>query len=164
MNNEKIDIIIPTYNGEKFLSQQLDSIINQTYKNIRIIISDDCSKDSTQEILKEYKEKDSRIEIYLQEENLGVVKNVEFLLNKVENNFYMLSDQDDIWLPNKIEKTFEKLQQEQADLVFGDLEVVDENLNTIYESFWKYMCLNKKIHKYVNSYKLNYLYNWFKFL
>ena len=93
---KKVDILLPTYNGEKYLREQLDSILNQTYKNIRIIISDDCSKDSTSEILKQYKEKDERIEIYIQENNLGVVKNIEFLLKKVENPLYMLADQDDV--------------------------------------------------------------------
>lgn len=159
MIKEKVDVIIPTYNGEKYLREQLESILNQSYRDIRIIISDDCSKDSTPEILKEYKEKDNRIEIYLQKENLGVVKNIEFLLKKVENPLYMLSDQDDVWLPNKIEKSVEKLKKENADLVFGDLEVVDEKLNTIYPSFGDFMLLNRKINKYINSYKVNYLYN-----
>lgn len=159
MIKEKIDILMPTYNGEKYLREQLDSILNQTYKDIRIIISDDCSKDSTPEILKEYKEKDERVEIYLQEKNLGVVKNIEFLLTKVENPLYMLADQDDVWLINKIEKSVEKLNKENADLVFGDLEVVDKNLETMYPSFGDFMLLNRKINKYINSYKVNYLYN-----
>lgn len=159
MINKKVDILMPTYNGEKYLREQLDSILNQTYKDIRLIISDDCSKDSTSEILKEYKEKDNRVEIYLQENNLGVVKNIEYLLKKVENPLYMLADQDDVWLPEKIEKSVEKLEQEKADLVFGDLEVVDQDLKTMYHSFGDFMLLNRKITKYINSYKLNYLYN-----
>lgn len=159
MLEEKVDVIIPTYNGEKYIKEQLDSILKQTYTNIRIIISDDCSRDSTPQILKEYKEKDDRIEVYIQEKNLGVVKNVEFLLKKVESPLYMLSDQDDVWLPNKIEKSVEKLNEEKADLVFGDLEVVNANLETIYPSFGDFMLLNRKIKKYINSYKLNYLYN-----
>ena len=157
--NEKIDILLPTYNGEKYLKEQIDSILNQTYKNIRLIISDDCSKDTTTQILREYEQKDSRIEIYLQQENLGVVKNIEFLLQKVENPFYMLADQDDVWLQEKVEKTLEKQKQENADLVFGDLEIVDQELKTMFPSFGDFMLLNRKIHKYINSNKLNYLYN-----
>ena len=159
MIKEKIDILMPTYNGEKYLREQLDSILNQTYKDIRIIISDDCSKDSTPEILKQYQEKDKRIEIYIQENNLGVVKNIEFLLKKVENPLYMLADQDDVWLNNKVEKSLEKMEKEDADLVFGDLEVVDQNLKTMYASFGDFMLLNRKIKKYIDSYKVNYLYN-----
>ena len=85
MNNQKeqVDILLATYNGEKYLKELLDSILNQTYKNIRLIISDDCSKDNTREILEEYAKKDSRIVLYAQEHNLGYVKNFEFLLEKV---------------------------------------------------------------------------------
>ena len=159
MNDDTIDILLPTYNGEKYLREQLDSILNQTYKNIRLIISYDCSKDSTPEILEAYRNKDSRIELYLQKENIGVVKGIEFLLQKVKSKYYMLADQDDVWLPIKVEKSIETLKRENADLVFGDLEVVDENLKTIYPSFGDFMLLNRKINKYIDSYKVNYLYN-----
>ena len=128
---EKIDILLATYNGEKYLKEQIDSILNQTYKNIRIIISDDCSTDKTREILQEYEKKDERISVYYQKQNLGCVKNFDFLLQKVENKLYMLSDQDDIWLPEKIEKSVKTLEKENADLVFCDLEIVDEELKTV---------------------------------
>lgn len=156
---EKIDVLLATYNGEKYLKEQIDSILNQTYKNIHLIISDDNSKDSTRAILEQYQKQDSRITIYLQEQNLGYIKNFEFLLKKVESDYYMLSDQDDVWLPEKIEKSMQTLKNQNADLVFGDLEVVDENLQTIYPSFGDFMLLNRKIKKYVNSYRVNYLYN-----
>ena len=158
MEQEQIDILLATYNGEKYVKEQIDSILNQTYKNIRLIISDDCSKDTTREILKQY-EQDSRVKIIYQEKNLGYIKNFEFLLSQVENEIYMLSDQDDYWLPEKVEKSYETLKKENADLVFGDLEVVNENLETIYPSFGDFMKLNRKIHKYIGSYKVNYLYN-----
>ena len=108
---EKIDILMATYNGEKYLEEQIESILNQTYSNFRLIISDDCSTDRTCAILKEYAQKDNRIELYFQEKNLGYVKNFEFLLGKVESELYMLSDQDDYWFPEKVEKTYNKLIQ-----------------------------------------------------
>ena len=153
MNADTIDILLPTYNGEKYLKEQIDSILNQTYKNIRLIISDDCSKDSTPKILEEYRGKDERIELYLQKENIGVVKGIEFLLKKVKSNYYMLADQDDVWLPMKVEKSIETLKKENADLVFGDLEVVDQDLKTMYPSFGDFMLLNRKINKYINNAK-----------
>lgn len=156
---EKVDILLATYNGEKYLKEQIDSILNQTYRNIHLIISDDNSKDSTRKILDEYRKKDARITTYFQERNLGYIKNFEFLLTKVESNYYMLSDQDDVWLPEKIKKSMDKLKEENADLVFGDLEVVDEKLKTIYPSFGDFMQLNRKINKCINSYEVNYLYN-----
>lgn len=156
--NEKVDVLLATYNGETYIKEQIESILNQTYQNIQIIISDDCSQDKTREILKEY-EKNDRIKVFYQEKNLGYVKNFEFLLKQVQSNLYMLSDQDDVWKREKIEKTVEKLQKENADLVFGDLEVVDENLNTIHKSYNQYMHLSRKIEKYGTDYRLQYIYN-----
>ena len=146
---EKVDVLLATYNGEKYLKEQIDSILNQTYQNINLIISDDNSNDSTRKILEEYKKIDNRIKTYLQDKNLGYIKNFEFLLTKVESNYYMLSDQDDVWLPEKIEKSMKTLKEKNADLVFGDLEVVDEKLNTIYPSFGDFMLLNRKINKLI---------------
>lgn len=156
--NEKVDILMATYNGEKYLKEQIDSILNQTYKNIHLIISDDCSKDNTREILKQY-EGNENVTVFYQENNLGYVRNFEFLLERVESNLYMLCDQDDIWLEEKVEKTVEKLKDENLDLVFGDLIIVDENLNALYPSFNKYMKLDRKIKKYISSPRLQYLYN-----
>ena len=156
---EQIDIILATYNGEKYLKEQLDSILNQTYTNFRLLISDDCSQDSTKEILKEYEKKDNRIKVFFQEKNLGYVKNFEFLLTKVESSIYALSDQDDIWNKYKVEKSYNKLKEENADLVFTDLEMIDEEGKTIKDSFNDYMKLSRKIEKTLNSYELAYLYN-----
>ena len=156
---EKVDILVATCNGEKYVKEQIDSILNQTYENIRVIVSDDRSDDSTPKILKEIAKSDKRVILNLQKERLGVINNFEFLLKQVKSNFYMFSDQDDFWLPNKVEKMMERQKQENADLVFGDLEVVNENLETMYPSYGDYMLLNRKIKKCINSYEYNYLYN-----
>ena len=156
---EKVDILLATYNGEKYLEAQLDSILSQTYTNFRLLISDDSSTDSTKDILEKYKKIDNRIEVFYQENNLGVVKNFEFLLNKVENRYYMLSDQDDIWKEEKIEKSVNKLEETGAGLVYSDLEVVDENLNVIYESYWKLKGFTKRANKY-NTFESFYLNNY----
>ena len=156
---EKVDILVATCNGEKYVKEQIDSILNQTYENIRVIVSDDRSDDSTPKILKEIAKSDKRVILNLQKERLGVINNFEFLLKQVKSNFYMFSDQDDFWLPNKVEKMMEKQKKENADLVFGDLEVVNENLETMYPSYGDYMLLNRKIKKCINSYEYNYLYN-----
>lgn len=153
-----IDILMATYNGEKYLKEQIDSILNQTYSNIRLVISDDCSTDGTIKILKQY-ENEKKVEIHFHEKNLGYIKNFEFLLKQAKNDIYMLSDQDDVWLSDKVEKTYETLKLQKTDLVFGDLEVVDENLHTIYPSFGDFMKLSRKIKKCSNTYQQNYLYN-----
>lgn len=155
---EQVDILLATYNGEKYLQEQIESILKQTYSNFRLIISDDCSKDKTKDIIREYAKKDSRIKYYFQDRNLGYVKNFEFLLSTVQSEIYALSDQDDVWMPQKIEKYVEKMKHENADLVFGDLEIVDKDLNLINKSFNDYMNLSVKIEK-CNNYEMLYLYN-----
>ena len=155
---EQVDILMATYNGEKYLKEQLESILNQTYTNIRLLINDDCSTDKTIEILKEYEQKDNRIYVHYNKENLGSIKNFENLLSRVENKYFMLADQDDVWMPQKVEKSLDKITKENADLVFTDLEAVDENLKTITPSVVRYMGFKKNIDKY-NDYKLVFLRN-----
>lgn len=156
---ERVDILLATYNGENYLVEQLESILSQSYSNFRLLISDDCSTDGTRKILEEYKEKDNRIQLFFQGKNLGVIKNFEYLLKKVESKYYMLSDQDDIWKNNKIERTVEKLENSESDLVYTDLEVVDENLNVTYKSYWKLKGIYKKVKKY-NNFEALYLNNF----
>ncbi len=156
---EKIDILLATYNGETYLKEQLDSILNQTYSNFRILISDDNSEDSTKNIIEEYAKKDNRIKFFFQERNLGVIANFEFLLKKVEAEFYMFSDQDDIWKENKIEFSMKKILEENCDLVYTNLEVVDKDLNITYDSYWKLKGLEEKVKKY-NNFESLYLNNF----
>lgn len=156
---EKVDILLATYNGEKYLVEQLDSILSQTHKDFNLFISDDFSKDSTVKILEDYAKKDNRITVFKQEKNLGVVSNFEFLLSKVESEYFMFSDQDDIWNEDKIEKTLNKLKETDSDIVFTDLMVVDDKLNTLYNSYWELKGLKNKILKY-NSFDALYLNNY----
>ncbi len=156
---QDIDILMATYNGEKYVAEQIDSILNQSYNSFRLIISDDCSTDNTFEILKKYAKKDNRIVLYKQELNLGVNRNFQFLLDEVTAEYFMFSDQDDIWKEDKIEKSINKLKETDSDLVYTDLEVIDENYSTIYKSYWRYKGFWHKIKKY-NNYESLFLNNY----
>ena len=156
---EKIDILLATYNGEKFVKEQIESILNQTYENFNLIISDDASTDNTLNILEEYEKKDTRIKVFKKEKNKGLIDNFEFLLKNVTSDYFMFSDQDDIWKKDKIEKRINKLKEESLGLVYTDLEIVDEKLNVIYPSYWKYKQIYKKIIKY-NNFEALYLNNF----
>lgn len=139
----KICVLLATYNGEKYLKQQLDSLLEQTYENFQILVRDDGSADATVEILKAY-------DVLLLEggENLGAKKSfgvlLEYAMQESDAQYFMFCDQDDVWLPDKIEKTVEKmLEVESGDLqkpalVHTDLSVVNEKLGTIANSFWRY--------------------------
>lgn len=137
---EKIDIILATYNTHiPYLKEQIDSILNQTYQNIHLIISDDNSPNKEiQEILKQYEKQDKRITIYLQEENKGYIKNFEFLLKKSESNYIMFADHDDIWYPQKVEKSIETLKKENVDLVYCNANQINEKGEIIHENYLAY--------------------------
>lgn len=137
---EKIDILLTTYNTEiNFLKKQIDSILNQSYKNIHLLISDDNSNnEEIIKILEEYKKKDSRITLYLQKENLGYNKNFEFLLKKSEANYIAFSDHDDVWHSDKIEKCFKELIDKNVDMVYCNSTQIDENDKILHENYFKY--------------------------
>lgn len=148
-NKELVDILVATYNTKiEYLKIQLDSIINQTYKNIKIIISDDKSTNKeVVDLLKEYREQDNRIELYIQENNLGYTKNFEFLLSKSNAPYIMFSDHDDLWYEDKVEKSLKKLKEEKVDLVYCNARQIDENGNILKENYFKYKnvpLINKK--------------------
>jgi len=127
-NNEiKISIAMCTYNGERFIKEQLDSILNQSYKNLEIIITDDKSTDKTIDIIKKYQLADDRIKLYQNEKNLGFVKNFEKAISLCSGNYIALSDQDDIWKNNKIEVFLEKIKNNL--LIYSDAELIDEFSN-----------------------------------
>lgn len=144
----KIDIIMATYNGEKYLEEQILSILNQTYLNFNLIVSDDASTDATVNIIKKYAKKDKRIILYQQKRNLGFNDNFSFLLSKVKSPLFMISDQDDVWQLDKIEKMVSYLYETDASLVFCDMKVVDENKKEIYPSFHKMVNKSKQCCKY----------------
>jgi len=128
----KISVCIASFNGAKYLKDQLDSIISQLPESSEILISDDGSKDKTIALINEYS--DPRITLY-KNSFRNIVKNFEFLLTKAKGDYIFLCDQDDIWLSDKISKVMSELSSN--DLVVHDAIIVDENLNEICDSFYK---------------------------
>lgn len=159
MLNEKIDILMATYNGQMYLREQIESILSQTYNNFNLYICDDSSTDSTCDILREYEKKDNRIKISINTKNLGSTENFKKLLGFVQSRLYMFADQDDIWNKDKVEKTYLKLIEDDVDLVFTDLTIVDKEKKVISDSFNTKKGYRYKILKTCNSYRLVYLYN-----
>ena len=137
---ELVDILVTTYNtNEKYLKKQIDSILRQTHKNIKIYISDDNSSDEkVAEILKEYEQRDNRIKLYIQPKNLGYNKNFEFLLQQSTANYIMFSDHDDIWYKEKVEKSLNRIKEENVDMVYCNCRQVDEDGIVIQDDYFKY--------------------------
>lgn len=135
----KINIVMSTYNGEQFLAEQIDSIQQQTFKDWQLLIRDDGSSDQTPEIIKSFVAQDPRI-IFINEhdcENLGVVKNFFTLIKHDKADYYFFSDQDDVWLEDKLETMLAVARQYPDQLpllVYTDLCVVNQNLQVMNQS------------------------------
>jgi len=145
--NSPVEILLSTYNGEKYLSTQLDSILQQDYTNWKLVIRDDGSKDATLSILTEYRNKypDKILLLLDTEGNLGFSCSFMKLLKQSTADYVMYCDQDDYWLPSKISTMLSVMLEEEtmlpskAHIVFSDLQVCDAGLNVTSSSFLKMM-------------------------
>lgn len=139
---EQLSILMTTYNGGKYLSQQLDSLLAQTFSEWTLYIRDDGSVDNTKDIISEYVNNDNRIHFIIDDKRRGALGGFMWLLQLIDSDYYMFCDQDDVWMEDKIELTIKKMS-EQKDretvpiIVCTDLKVVDSNLKIMYDSLWK---------------------------
>ena len=135
MSNENVAILMSTYNGEKYLEEQVKSIISQDYTDWHLYIRDDGSTDNTVSLIKKITRDNEKI-TFLNEnkpKNLGVTGSFMDLLANTKAQYYMFSDQDDYWMEDKISATLKKMQaSEIGDMhicVHSNLTVVDTNLH-----------------------------------
>ena len=119
-----ISVVMCTWNGEKFVEQQIRSILDQSYSPIELLISDDASTDNTPSILQKF-QSDERVTIIHQPVNIGLSKNYNLVLGKVKGEFIACSDQDDIWLSQKIESLYRDIGNEL--LIYSNSLLVHEN-------------------------------------
>lgn len=118
----KLCIGMPIYNEEICLRKALDSLLTQTYANFELVISDNASTDSTQEICREYLKKDKRIKYIRQESNIGIFANFEFVFNQCKCEYFMWAAADDYWLPEFLEKNIKILESNES--VVGSISSV----------------------------------------
>lgn len=128
-----VAVLLSTYNGEKYIKEQIESILNQKNVEILLYIRDDGSKDNTIDIINQYCLKYNGKIIVEMGKNVGWKKSFnEILYNAPEADYYAFSDQDDVWMPNKLENAVEKLVvEDKPALYYSDVMIVDENLNYI---------------------------------
>jgi len=134
-----VGTVMATYNGERFLDEQLNSIINQTHRPQQIVIVDDRSQDGTKEIIEKYMNKFPRLFIFVENmKNMGLKKTFARGLSLCDTDYIALCDQDDIWKSEKIEKLFKALRENWgAKLCFHDLEIINQYGETRANSFWE---------------------------
>lgn len=147
-STDKIAILMATYNGEKYICQQIDSILSQTCKDWELYIHDDGSTDNTIAAVESYVEKyQDKIHLIDGKSTGGAKYNFFYMFDQVEAPYYMTCDQDDVWLEKKIELTYDKILaiEDKADipcLVYTELRVVDSELNTIADTMSEYQSLD----------------------
>lgn len=141
----RIAIMMATYNGAAYLARQLDSLLAQTYLHYTIDIADDGSTDGTVEILQSYQNRcPETIHFSVNPERLGVVKNFENLLQRLDAPYVMFCDQDDLWEPDKVARQLEAMQELEAAasdvpcLVHGDLAMMDAEERPLAASYFAF--------------------------
>jgi glycosyltransferase involved in cell wall biosynthesis len=128
-----ISVCLTTYNGEKYVVKQLRSILSQLESDDEVIISDDDSSDRTLELIKNIEDK--RVKIFKNNKKRGIHSNVENALNQAKGDIIFLADQDDFWMPDKVQVVVNAL--ENNDLVVTDCYITDKDLNIVHESFFQ---------------------------
>jgi glycosyltransferase involved in cell wall biosynthesis len=129
-----ISIALCTYNGERFLRDQINSVLNQTYSNLEIIIIDDKSTDGTMEILRSFEREFKKIKVHQNEANIGYGKNFEKAIDLCNGDYIALSDQDDIWEEHKISRQLESINENL--LNYHNSEFIDSNGNSLKKSIF----------------------------
>lgn len=144
-NDCLVTIITPMFNAERYISETIESVINQTYQNWRMIVVDDCSTDNSRDIVKTYEKNDSRIILIKLERNFGgPAKPRNVGLQNAKGKYIAFLDADDVWLPTKLEKQVDFLESTpNIDIVHSAAYTIDENSNLIG------IFRNQKTHKIV---------------
>jgi glycosyltransferase involved in cell wall biosynthesis len=122
----RISVCMTTYNGERYIRKQIESILNQIGENDEVVVCDDRSSDSTVDIISSFQ--DRRIKVFINDNNLGFSKNFSKCISLAEGELIFLADHDDIWLLGKVEK-YLKIFQEKSDVIsiMSNMEIIDEN-------------------------------------
>ena len=129
-----VSIAMAVYNGEKYLREQIDSILNQLALNDELVVSYDESSDSTIDILTDYQKRDERLKVFKNPYRPGVVKNFQNAVEHCSGDFIFFSDQDDVWMPNKIVRVLKEFEDPKVSVVFHDASLTDAMLNITKES------------------------------
>ncbi len=143
MAKDIIEVLVCTYQGELFIAEQLDSILQQSYSFIEIYVFDDCSTDKTQDIVKGYCERYNNIQLHENKENIGFLKNFENAISSTSGNYIALSDQDDIWHSEKLDismkalKSLENKHRDKPALVHSDLSLIDDAGKILNNSYFQ---------------------------
>ena len=126
-----LSVILPVYNGEKTIGKAIDSVLNQKYSDIELIVVDDCSSDGTYPLLCHLSQSDSRIQVFKNEKNLGAAQSRNRGIAQAKGEYIAFIDADDYWNIEKIEKQLLALQSSNSHLCYTASKIIDENNNVL---------------------------------
>ena len=130
--NELISIVLPVYNGERFLRASIDSVIAQTYQNWELLVVDDCSTDSTASIVREYVQLDPRIKYFKNEVNLRLPRNLNRGFSLAQGNYLTWTSDDNVFRPTALEKMYNALKADpEAQFAYASCDITDEEDNQL---------------------------------
>lgn len=130
-----VSIVMPNYNGEKYISETVESVLAQTHGKWELLIIDDCSKDTSLDIIKQYAEKDERIQLIALDKNAGVAHARNIGIEKAQGKYIALLDSDDVWAVDKLERQVALLEESDAQLAYCSYDFIDEKGNSIKKPF-----------------------------
>ena len=133
-NSILISIVMPNYNGRRFVEQAIDSVLNQTYQNFELIVVDDCSNDDSLSLIEHKAQSDNRIRVIALEHNAGVANARNVGIKEAKGEYIALLDNDDLWTEDKLERQL-ALAQKGADIVYCSYDFIDEENNSIKKPF-----------------------------
>lgn len=127
----RVSVIIPVYNVEKYLDKTLESVFSQIYKDIEMVLVDDCSKDKSAQIIAKYRESHSEIIYFLQPKNMGAGAARNKALELATGQYVAFLDSDDLWMPEKTDKQIKVMKEKKSPFSYAAIEMMDEEGNTI---------------------------------
>lgn len=133
-NSILISVVMPNYNGHRFVEQAIDSVLNQTYRNFELIVVDDCSNDDSLSLIEQKAHRDNRIRVIALEHNAGVANARNVGIKEAKGEYIALLDNDDLWIEDKLERQLD-LAQKGADIVYCSYDFIDEENGSIKKPF-----------------------------
>lgn len=130
-----VSVVMPAYNAERFIWETINSVISQTYTDWELWVIDDCSTDSTREIVEELASQDSRINLVRNEKNVGVADTRNRGFDLCNGRYVALLDSDDVWFPDKLDRQMRLAEETGADIIYCSYKMIDEHGRPVCDDF-----------------------------
>ena len=121
-----VSVVMSSYNHERYIAESIESVLNQTFRDFELIITDDYSTDTSPKIIDSYKQKDSRVNAIFHSKNMGITRTLNDGLDQIHGKYVCFIDSDDLWMKDKLEKQLEIVKQDDTKLVWSEGQIIDD--------------------------------------